>query len=254
MSRSPDTTMELIKVLREEARDREKREFLMRAEIKPYSGSRNPAQLNNFFQEIHSKAEGFQLNEEQLIILAGKNLKGPALKWYTEYKEASRIPLYDYKLFKEDIKAQFIGDFDISMLISKYWNLKQTRSVEIYNKQVSQLREELPKGIMPEEVQISAYLEGLKKRIQREVRLKRPKTLMEAMRIAITYDDSIEITKTKSYLNENYGKYNQRANQTDDMEIDNITSRPRMARYPRACYICQKEGHLAAKCPKKSKN
>ncbi|CAG84336.1 DEHA2A01166p [Debaryomyces hansenii CBS767] len=38
--------MELIKVLHEEAWNREKREFLMRAEIKPYCGSRNPAQLN----------------------------------------------------------------------------------------------------------------------------------------------------------------------------------------------------------------
>lgn len=249
--------MELIKVLREEARDREKREFLMRAEIKPYFGSRNPAQLNNFFQELLSKAEGFQLNEEQLIILAGKNLKGPALEWYREYKETSTIPLNDYQLFKEDIKAQFIGDFDISMLISKYWNLKQTKSVEKYNRQVSQLREELPKGIMPEEVQVSAYLEGLKKEVQREVRLKRPKGLMEAMRIAITYDDGIEINKTKVYFNENSGKYNQRYNQrydqTEDMEIDNITSRPRMVRQPKVCFNCQKEGHFAAKCPNKSK-
>ena len=203
MSTSPDTTMELIKVLREEARDREKREFLMGAEIKPYFGSRNPAQLNNFFQELISKAEGFQLNEEQLIILAGKNLKGSALEWYREYKETSTIPLNDYQNFKEDLKAQFTGDFDISMLISKYWNLKQTKSVKKYNRQVSQLRKELPEGIMAEEVQVSAYLEGLKKEVQREVRLKRPKELTEAMRIAITYDDGKEINKTRAYFNEN---------------------------------------------------
>ena len=77
---------------------------------------------------------------------------------------------------------------------------------------------------------------------------------MEAMRIAITYD-GIEINKTKTYFNENSGKYNQRYNhnQTEDMEIDNITSRPRMVRQPKVCFNCQKEGHFAAKCPNKSK-
>jgi len=152
----------------------------MQAIVKPYSGSRSPVQINKFFSSLKKKAMRFSLTDEQLIILAGKDLEGAALSWHNEYGEASGVILNNFEDFKNDLTTQFLGDYDINSLIFEYLNVKQIKRVIAYNKKVSQLRLEIPIKLLTEEAQVSAYLNGLKKPIQQELRIKRSTSLLEA--------------------------------------------------------------------------
>lgn len=103
-----------------------------------------------------------------------------------------------------------------------------------------------------EDIKINTYLTQLKPKIRREVKCKSPSSLREAQRIAMIYDDQYDrdINWNRNYFKKPNFKQNI---QTDDMEIDNISSRSKSIRQPKVCYNCQKEGHFATNCPNKSK-
>mmetsp|Transcript_4442 Transcript_4442/g.4462 ORF Transcript_4442/g.4462 Transcript_4442/m.4462 type:complete len:121 (+) Transcript_4442:1240-1602(+) len=61
-----------------EAVDRETRVFLTLANVRPYTGDKNPSKIHEFKNEIERISEGFNLSNRQLITVAGRNMKGKA--------------------------------------------------------------------------------------------------------------------------------------------------------------------------------
>lgn len=236
---------------RMEAVDRETRVFLTLAKVKPYSGNKNPSKIREFKTEIQRISEGFNLDNQQLITVAGRNMQGKAERWFHEYIKDEKNQTSTFDQFIRAMEAYFGEGYDSQWHHARLLELVQKGSVEKFNSRYDELLGNLPSTYLPEEVKINTYLTQLKHHIRREVKCKNPTTLREAQRLAMIYDDQ--------YSSDSYGiKYSFRKpkdryvpreeSQSDKMEIDLIM------RKPKVCYNCGKEGHFATNCSNKSKN
>lgn len=261
MSKSTDNVTELIKVMREEnkwhreeAIARETRIFLTNATVKPYTGSKILSKIQYFLDEITRISNGFTLTSEQMIVVAGRNMSGIAEKWYLAYQGENLHQSDTFEEFGERLKSQFGQEYDVQTLHARLIACVQLGKVTDYNKRFFDIIDEFPKGYFSEQAKVASYLCNLKSEIRCEVKLKDPSNLGEAMKYAIIIEGKY-IGKPdweKKFIKKPINRFIRK--ESDDMEIDNITSRPKLKRYPKLCYNCQKEGHFATKCPYKSKN
>ena len=270
MSKSPDNIAEMIKIMREEnkwrreeaeKRDRlvreeaiarETRLFLTSATVKPYTGSKLSTKIQYFLDEIIRISTGFTITDEQMIIVAGRNMSGIAEKWYLAYQEEKLHQSDTFEEFGERLKNQFEQAYDVQTLHAKLIACVQLGKVEDYNKRFYDILNEFPKNYFSEQARVASYLCNLKTELRCEVKIKDPVNLDEAMKYAAIIESKYtgKANCEKKFIKRPISGFRPKVN--DDMEIDNIVSRPNQRK--RVCFNCQKEGHFAANCPNKPKN
>lgn len=254
--KSPDHVLELINFMKAEAEERELRIFLLNAQVKPYNGTKNPTRIQVFIEEIIRISVGYRLLSQQLITLAGRNMTGIAERWFLGYREQKLDQEDTFDDFAERIRKQFAQGYDVQSIYNKLVTCVQSGPVEQYNARFSTILLELPRDFLGEQAKVTAYINNLRSQLRSHVKLQRPSTLNEAIEYALVFETQytqLSWWEKKTPLVKNTFRKYQSQNNSDDMEIDNITSRPRMVGQPKVCFNCQKEGHFAAKCPNKSK-
>ncbi len=250
-----------------EAIEREVRIFLTQAKVSPYSGESNPKRIQKFVYDVRRISEGFNLNDAQLIIVAGRNMRGAAEEWYQEYKDNERNHIDSFEKFYKKLRENFSRGYDKQEQYHKFNSLRQIGRIEDFNLQFRKAVNEFSNDYFPPEMRLHQYLEKLKFHIKREVKCRNPKDLEEAMRIALIFDSNYygsghsannlrrKDLKPRPQIIETRSSYYDDKQDSDNMEIDNLNLQ-QVKRYMKnkICFKCQKEGHFAANCPYKSKN
>lgn len=269
MSKSPDKVAELIKIIREEIkwhreeaeeRDRlireesiarETRLFLTIATVKTYTGSKLSAKIQYFLDEILRISNGFTLTDEQMIIIAGRNMSGIAEKWYRAYQEEKLHQIDTFEEFGERLKNQFGQTYDVQTRQAKLMACVQLGKVEDYNKRFYDILNEFPKDYFSEQAKVASYLCNLKTELRCEVKIKDPVNLGDAMKYAMIIESKYtgKANWEKKFIKRPIDRF--RFRESDNMEIDHIMSKPNQR--PKICFSCQKEGHFAANCPNRPK-
>lgn len=251
-----------------EAIEREIRIFLTQAKVSPYSGESNPKRIQKFIHDVRRISEGFSLNDAQLIVVAGRNMRGAAEEWYQEYKDNERNHIDSFEKFHKKLRENFSRGYDKQEQYHKFNSLRQIGRVEDFNLQFRKAVSEFSNDYFSPEMRLHQYLEKLKFHIKREVKCRNPKDLEEAMRIALIFDsnyygpgNSTNINKRKDWKPkpqniETRNSYYNDKQSNDDMEIDNLNLQQvqKLIKKNKICFNCQKEGHYATNCPYKSKN
>lgn len=184
-------------------------------------------------------------------------MKGKAENWFNQYMKDDSNHIRTFDQFILALETHFGEGYDVQWHHSRLLDLVQNGSVENFNKKFDKLLENLPADYLHEDVKINTYLTQLKPKIRREVKCKNPDTLREAQRLAMIYDDQYN---RDTNLNRNYfRKASLKQNTTegiesDRMEVDMITRKPKPVKHQRVCYNCGKVNHIAANCPNRSKN
>jgi hypothetical protein len=131
-------------------------------------------------------AAGDQATDRERIAFAGGLLKGDAAVWYRNEHPLMLEPGYTFEDFTDDMRAEFADVNSVTHARKRLDALKQTGSVRRYNTAFRNLLLRIP--------DLSAgdakhrYIQGLKPEIVREVEVKKPDTLRDAMALADTLD------------------------------------------------------------------
>ena len=133
-------------------------------------------------------------DDNKKIMFAGSYLRGMASTWFqallTRYSTNSDLPeLNDYKVFDDLLQNQF-GDLDrLDKARSRLLTMKQIKSASEF---ASRFQLEAAELDWPDSVLVSIFLQNLKPHVNQEIRAREPelpKTLQDAMRIAIRVDN-----------------------------------------------------------------
>ena len=106
--------------------------FIMKATVKPYSGNKNPRKIKAFIKEILRISDGFDLNDSQLIKIAGRNMTGKASIWYFEHYKKKEESSDTFSQFSQELERQFC---DRQFQEKHMMDLSQSERIEPFNNQ-----------------------------------------------------------------------------------------------------------------------
>lgn len=231
--------------------------------------------------EMNSYLNGVKVPDNQKVQVAGTYLKDNAALWFKcvcEEANADEV-LLTWEDFKDKLLQRFRPIESNRTARVALSALKQTGSVQYYCNQFQQLITLI--NDMAEADKVFAFQRGLKFNIAREVDLREPNTLLDAMNFAIRADARNNLLFKRSVFNiQNYNNRFQenRTPPMAPMEVDNInggdldeenstsvnaayvqrlpqgkridineTDRDRCMR-ERRCFNCKKVGHTNKQC------
>ena len=242
---------------------------------KPYGGSSQPGAVDNFIFDCEQYFEGMEVPDPpKQIFFAVSLLEGVAKAWWRFYKDQVKNRLVanidTWEGFAGHLRARFGPVNATQSARTKLDSLKQTGSVRSYISVFQNLIMQIP-GVSMEEA-LHRFTQGLQFRIKKEVALREPQTLEEAMRLAERYDALLYATqpfgrKTHSRATTNLGPSRPpiwgnpplSSEGPSPMEVDAIQRRaltPEEKEHLRqigGCFYCRKPGHIISSCPLRGK-
>ena len=224
-----------------------------------FSGYRvkNSLNINDWIFLCEEYLKFTKANEEDAVIFAGSLLIGAAASWWASFRPTH--PQLAWKDFVAALRKEF-QDFNIQKRARDHLAelCQRNRSVQKYAQEFREIMRELPH--MHEEDRIDHFTRKLKNaEIRKEIDLRSPATLDEAINIADRYDTILwkkerpspkrcehipmeidAITYTKS--NKKEKKFSKLTFQEKKYLLDN-----------KGCFYCRKlfAGHIAKNCPEK---
>ena len=238
-----------------------------------YNGDRRPEAIATW---IHKITEYFALAgvpEDKQARMAGLFLTGSALTWWQsflkEYNDA--VELISWEIMKDSL----VAFFQIPNKERSYWDhwysLKQTNTVLNYATEFKRTRLHLA---VEENLALDHFVRHLKEPLRKEVLIREPNTVEDAIRIADTYETIMDpLAKWKSkgnyafrnnYNGSNNGfrrnKIEYEDNRGTPMELDTINTNGKStpltssSRFTGKCFYCQKTGHRKSECLKLKAN
>ena len=114
-------------------------------------------------------------------------------------------------------------------------------------------------GGMTDRQVFDKFIRGLKPKTRIEVELLDPKTTAKAFQLVDRFDRIVYGTHLPSFLMAKYNQYTS-SEHGEPMQIDTLcphrpktkTPAPHIDDTQRLCFNCQKPGHIAMNCPRKS--
>jgi hypothetical protein len=243
--------------------NKDRTHFIMHTKIGPYDGSENPKDLQAFITDIKTTADAYDLNEAQYIKFAGNNMTGKAKTWFHQYQRDNLLekenftskeePEEDtesqqneedsetFEIFVKKLQDHFTRDFDYLQAAEKFMRLTQTGSVADFNHQFHHALEYASEDPLPEKQKLFHYTRKLKRYIRLEVRAKSPKTLKEAIKLALLFERSNDDDNfTNGYRHQDKTKFGKsRQNNYIQAKTNPDTQ---------LCFNCNGKNHKAEHC------
>ena len=178
----------------------------MAAQAKPhepttYSGQREMQVLNSWVFKMERYLRITVTKEEQWVDIASTYLEGTANTWYESWypqvmrnaraaaPEKSQHGVYiTWEMFVLNLRQAFQPPNHHEHLRNKWYNLKQTGTVAQYVHEFRELRLQLETS---EDEALDKFKRGLKFQTRKEVIIRRPSTVEEAIQIADSHDLAI---------------------------------------------------------------
>lgn len=239
---------------------------------RPYSGSQLPGAVDNFIFACSLYFDYHSLPQDRRVFFAASLLEGAAQTWWRfacEQAGARMHELMVWGTFESLLVGRFRTVNATRHARDKLASLRQTGSVHEYVRQFQELVMQIP-GIDHAE-QLDRFVRGLKTQTRREVIMREPLTLDEAVRMADRYDSLIS-GMGFSGLGDRFS--GSRSGQfrgpnprfaadpvlpdpaPTPMEIDALNRRKPLTQTERerlrklgGCFRCRQLGHIAPNCP-----
>lgn len=229
--------------------------------------------LRNWFRHARGYLKYYGVNPEESrsVFWASGHLEGPLSKWWH-----SRVALSG-----DDVGGGYTGITAMEASIIQEFcgrtpakqarlNLDKARQKTTVQKYANYFREqllELPHRT--EEDNVHDFERGLRQSIRKEVALKNPKTLADAIQAALSVEAAereVEASGRLNYMAENSDDEDCEDGREDASVDNDSATNPEQALYMARrltadevekykkegkCFICQEKGHIASKCPKR---
>lgn len=250
------STEELVKLLVQHQQEQVKRQdeerhhtVIQETKVKSYDGNEDPRVLNDFVREIKSRTKRYHLSDAELIEVTGNNMTGKAKSWYRRYEEALETEEDEPKeenqetfdKFIAKLKDNFTKSFDQDRANDKFMKLIQTGSVADFNHEFSSLLGQFLKSPLVEEDKVYYYKSKLKRYIKAEVTAKRPRTLQEAMQLALIYEGHNNVNSNSGYRSQDKSKFGKFRDKKNDQ------TKPKKQN-GQLCFNCKGTNHKAEHC------
>lgn len=195
------------------------------------------------------------IDSRMQVPFAASLLRDNAAIWWRNHVLQSNLGMEErikaWTTFSKALQDQFRPINAIKIARDKLASLHQITSVHEYSFQFRTLVLEIPS--MSEEEKIDRFVRGLKPQTRREVDLREPMTLNDAIRIA----DRFDVISYKPW-SQQYPVRPSSNTGPVPMEIDAIQTRKKLTPTERerllrigACFYCRQPGHMAQACPEK---
>ena len=234
---------------------------------KSYTGQAHPGAVENFLFDCRQYFLGMEVSDpDKRILFAVSLLEGVAKSWWRFYAEQIGrehvAPILTWENFEAKLQARFCVVNAVHGARDKLDSLRQIGSVRSYISAFQNLLMQIPE--MTEGEGLHRFKQGLQFRIKKEVALREPNSLEDAMRLAEKYDALLYSVQG--------GRPTQRAppvreasrawmspvlpvDTPTSMEIDALQRKPltqedrEHLRKVGGCFYCRRTGHLISTCP-----
>ncbi|KAH9699109.1 hypothetical protein KPL71_024219 [Citrus sinensis] len=127
------------------------------------------------------------VEESDMVGLATIHLEGKALEWFQGYEVAIAEP--SWRQFSTDLMARF-GPGTYDNPVGQLSKLRQTSTVRLYQEQFEALVART-RGL-PEDFFVQCFVSGLRDAIKNQVAMFQPKTLIQAVGLALLQESTLE--------------------------------------------------------------
>lgn len=220
--------------------------------------------VNVFLFDIEQTFIAFNIKEDLVKLAHTSNcLRGGAKIWFRSIAEivynshSTNISQWDN--FKELIRTQYAVIHQQSQLRTDLENLKQFNSETVssyadkFRNMILQVQD------MSEFDKIHSFIRGLLPRTQAQVRYLDPKSLHDAMRIAVSFDQAMATSynnfkKPPQKFDHKNFDFKPKDSSVTDMELDFISKKKKVdwGKYKKEgrCIRCHEIGHIGINCQK----
>ena len=195
------------------------------------------------------------VTDEQAVIYASALLEGEAATWWraqTLDKEGFKTLSGTWATFKKEILSYFTPTNSVKQARDQLAALRQRTSVRAYATEFKRLLLEI--GNVSEDEKLDRFVRGLKFSIRKEVELREPTSLSQAISISERYD-SISFALSRNWPNnatENPrgGSFAHTPMEINRVKIPKLTDAIRAELIKEGkCFFCRKPGHMLRDCP-----
>ena len=239
---------------------------------KPYAGATHSGAVENFLFDCRQYFDGMEVHgPHKRILFAVSLLEGVAKSWWRfqidQIEKGHATPIQTWGEFELRLRSRFCLINAVQGARDKLDSLKQVASVRAYISAFQNLIMQIPE--VSEGESLHRFKQGLQFRIKKEVALREPQSLEEAMRLAEKYDALLYSVQGKKasprpFLAQDTSRaWRNPVLPTDmpiPMEIDMVQRQSliqedrEQLRKVGGCFYCRKTGHVISACPVREKS
>lgn len=244
-----------------------------------YNGTRDFQKIDNWVASMNSYFAITDAQPPYIFHYLNTIFTDEAATWFRYTYGKIDPATVTWETVRAELLSYFVRPNHIRRLRDQWAEARQTGSVTEYHTYLAQLAMQI--GNIEKEEFIDKFIRGLKPNTRTELEFRDPKTIVEAVKWADTFDSRYYRKKenqrhygffsSNSYQEDNRGEPMQldtlRTTAYDDsapIQIDAFKTKPSFTKLVRltdaerahlrslgACFKCRRQGHMARECPSK---